>query len=224
MSSMGNSRSPESRCSNVAVAEPDGIRASSPRPSAFRCTFEYLPRQFSITFSASAMWVVENDRLSERWRLAELHVARNQRAVDPVREELSSLIRDLLGEIEACVEHRQEYALDAQSGVQVVLTQANRADELGEPLEGKVLALEWDQHRVRGGQGVDGEQAERWRAVHENEIIIGAQLRDRGLEAGLTRHHAHQLHLGARQTLAGPHQVEGRERGLADCLAHLVLA
>src|SRR5882762_1631888 len=132
MSSMGSSRRPDSRCSSVAVADPVGIRASSPRPSAFRCTFEYLPRQFSVTFSSSAMWVVKNDGLSERWGLAELHVARHECAVDPIREELPRLIRHLLGEVVAGVEHGEEHALDAQRRVEVVLNQANRADELSE--------------------------------------------------------------------------------------------
>src|SRR5712692_2515839 len=113
MSSIGSSRGPGSRGSSVAVGGPGGMRASSPRPSAFRCTFEYLPRQLPIAVGASAMRVIENDGFAEGGRLAELYVARHQRPVNPVRKELASFLRDLLGEVQAGVVHGEQHALDS---------------------------------------------------------------------------------------------------------------
>src|SRR5207253_768117 len=122
--------------------------------------FQNLPRQLPIPLGASAVWVVLDDRLSERRGLTEPHAARNDGLVDPVGKELARLVNDLLREVEAHVEHGEQHALDAQRWIEVILDQADRGDELCQPLERQVLALEWDDDGVRGGERVDGQQAE----------------------------------------------------------------
>src|SRR5688500_747407 len=107
---MGISRAPGR--SMVAVEPDPGISASSPRPRTFLCMFQYLPRQLAIALSARTVWIVEHDRLPERWRLAELHIAGDDASIHTVREELSSLIRHLLREIQASIEHREQDSLD----------------------------------------------------------------------------------------------------------------
>ena len=66
-------------------------------------------------------------------------------------------------------------------------------------------------HLVGGRQAVDGEQAERRRAVDEDEVVVVADLVERLLQAQLPAERRHQLDLGAGQ-------VEGR-RGHEEVLA-----
>src|SRR5690242_7764342 len=137
----------------TAAVSPE-ISASSPRPSTFLVMAEDLLRQLTVAFRPGAVRIVEDDGLPERRRLAEAHVARDDRPVNPVGKELASLVRDLLGEAHARVVHREQHALDAEGGIQVVLDEPDRGDELREPLERQVLALERDDHRVGGRERV----------------------------------------------------------------------
>src|SRR4030095_2709883 len=81
----------------TAAVSPD-ISASSPRPSTFLVMAEDLLRQLAVAFGSRAVRVVKHDGLPERRRLAEPDVARDDRLVNPVGEELTSLARALLGE------------------------------------------------------------------------------------------------------------------------------
>src|SRR5438552_6007924 len=112
----------------------EGMSASSPFPSAFLCMIHHLPRQFPITFGARAVWVVENDRLSKRRSLAQADIPGDHRLVDPLREKLPRLVSDLLGEIEASVEHREKHSLDSKPRVEMVLNQADRRQQRFESL------------------------------------------------------------------------------------------
>ena len=82
---------------------------------------------------------------------------------------------------------------------------------------GEVLALERDHNAVAGGEGIDGEQAERGLAVDEDDVVVvhdGAQDPGEDLLAGDL---ADQLDLGRRQVDVGGDQVEvGRARRLDD--------
>src|SRR5262249_47438754 len=104
--------------------------------------------------------VVQDDGLAERRCLAQPDIARNHGLVDSFRKELTCFVRNLLREVESRVVHREQDPLDSKPWVQVILNQTDRGDELGEPLERQVLALERDQYRIRSGERVDGEQAE----------------------------------------------------------------
>src|SRR6185369_9087786 len=104
----------------TAAVSPE-ISASSPRPSTFLVMAEDLLRQLAVALRPGAVRIVEDDGFPERWRLAEADIARDDRPVNPVREELASFVRDLLAEADARVVHREQHALDAQGRVQVVL-------------------------------------------------------------------------------------------------------
>ena len=71
--------------------------------------------------------------------------------------------------------------------------------QLAEPLQGVVLALDRDQHLVPGDQGVDGEQAQRRRAVDEDVVDLVLVRGDGGAEPVLPGDHRHQLDLGTGQ-------------------------
>ena len=59
------------------------------------------------------------------------------------------------------------------------------ADEIGEAFEREVLAVQRDQHAVGGDERVEREQAERGRAVDEDEVERVAQRRRAGAQAAL---------------------------------------
>ena len=77
---------------------------------------------------------------------------------------------------------------------------------------------------MRGGQGVDGEQAERRLAVDEDDVVLvehGAQHPGEDLLAG---HLTDELDLGGRQVDVGRHEVEVRGAGVLDDVVDLVAA
>ena len=57
-----------------------------------------------------------------------------------------------------------------QLGVEVGADQVHVLQQLSQPLQGVVLALDRDDHLGAGHQGVDGEQAEGRRAVDEDVV------------------------------------------------------
>ena len=79
------------------------------------------------------------------------------------------LVLDLGGEARAPVHHRQEHAAEGEPGVQPRLDQIDGLDELRQPLERVVLGLDRNQQAVGGGERIDGQRAERRRAVEEDE-------------------------------------------------------
>ena len=74
---------------------------------------------------------------------------------DPVGEMSADLLAHLVGEIVAPVEHGQDNAPDQEMWVEVLLDQADGLHQLAEPLHGVKLALEGDQNRIGGREGVD---------------------------------------------------------------------
>ena len=91
---------------------------------------------------------------------------------DAVLEELADVLRDLLAEVRALVVHRQQDAGDVERGVERGADPAQRGDEIGEPLEREVLAVERNQHRVGGDERVQRQQAERRRRVDEDVVEV----------------------------------------------------
>ena len=88
------------------------------------------------------------------------------------------VVRDLLSEVRALVEHRQQHAFDVERRVERGAHAAHRADEIGEPFEREVLAVQRNQHGVGGDERVEREQAERRRAVDEDVVEVVAQRRE----------------------------------------------
>ena len=86
--------------------------------------------------------------------------------------------RDLLPEVRPLVEHRQQHAFDVERRVERRAHAAHRADEIGQPFEREVLAVQRNQHRVGGDQRVERQQAERRRAVDEDVVEVVAHGRE----------------------------------------------
>jgi hypothetical protein len=82
------------------------------------------------------------------------------------------LVGDLVGQLGAPVVHGQQDRRHVQVGVEVRAHEVDVRQQLPEPLQRVVLALDRDQHLVRGDQRVDGEQTERGRAVDEHVVDV----------------------------------------------------
>ena len=146
-------------------------------------------------------------------RLAEADVARDDRPKHFFLEELPHVGRDLLAEVGALVEHREQHAFDVELRVQRRAHAAHRADEIGEPLEREVFAVERDQHGVGGDERVERQQAERRRAVDEDVVVVvahGAKQRAQPFFARAERDH---FDLGAGEMTIGRNQFQVVDRG-----------
>src|SRR5262249_44684725 len=89
----------------------------------------------------------------------------------------------------------------------------HRVHQLREALQRVVLALQRNKHRVRGGQGVDGEKAERWWAVNEHVVIICQRRLKRLAKSILAAVFANQLDLGATQVRGGRYNGQEAQLG-----------
>jgi len=76
---------------------------------------------------------------------------------------------------------------------------AQRRDQVRQPLEREVLAVERNQHRVGGDEGIQREETQRWRRVDEDEVELIAQRLEEIAEPALAREHRDELDLGTRE-------------------------
>src|SRR5439155_6080016 len=203
---MGSSRTP-GESSAVAVGDEIGIRASSPRPSAFLCMFQNLLCQLSVAFCAGAIRVVEHDGFPERRSLAEPDISRYHSTIYTIGEETAGLLRDLLRALEARVVHGEQHAFDPERWVEMVLHATEGSHELRQPLESQVLALERNDHRVSGREGVDRQQAQRGRAVDEGVLVLVSEGRQASAETRFPPLDSDKLDLGPGETLPSGNEI-----------------
>jgi DNA-binding winged helix-turn-helix (wHTH) protein len=129
-------------------------------------------------------------------RLREPDAPGDDGPVDAVPEVPANLVGDLAAELRATVVHREHSALDLEPRIQMVRDQANRREQLAEPLEGEVLALDGYQRRVGCGQRIEREQAERGRAVDQDVVELTSNRVEQAAEATLPLLDRRELHLG----------------------------
>jgi hypothetical protein len=163
-------------------------------------------------------------RHAVRGRLGEPHVARDHRAEQLVAEVLLELGRDVLRERVARVVHRAQQALDLEPRIEVRAHLLEGLQQVRQAFERVILALHRDEHRIGGAQSVQRQEAERRRAVEQDEVVVGSDFRDRRLhlpervgervlEPRLPLRQVDELDLGAGQVAIRRHEVEpGRGR------------
>ena len=126
------------------------------------------------------------------------------------------------------VVHGEQDGGHLQAGVEVRAHHLHRAQQLAHPLQRVVLALDRDQDLLPGHQRVDGEQAERGRAVDEHVVqpfarglLIGQVGGQRPPQPGLPGHQRDQVDLRAGQVDGGgQHGQTGQIRTLPHQLVH----
>ena len=115
--------------------------------------------------------VVGHDGLAVARRLGDPHRPRHGRAQHQVPEVGPHLVGHLGGEPGPRVVHGQQDRRHVQLRVEVRPDEIDVAQQLAEALQRVVLALDRDEHFRRGDQRVDGEQAQRRRAVDQHVVV-----------------------------------------------------
>ena len=149
-------------------------------------TVEKLGGERFICGGAEAAGLVFEDGLAVAGGFGEADAAGDDGLENHVAEMRLDFGDDLGGEVVAH-EHGHEHATDGEVGV--CATVADLLDDVGDfaqPFEGEIFALERDEEFVRGGKGVGHQDAERGRAIEEDEVERGvvAEGLERGAEAG----------------------------------------
>ena len=191
-----------------AIAPVSASAAPGPGASCAPASRQQLVSQRGVAASAYGRRLVPGQRDSEAGRLGDSDISRDDGREHPVAKVLRGLGRYLAREVEALVVHRQQDAFDGQSRVQVALDQPDGVQELGQPLQGVVLALDGDQHRVGGHKGVDREQSKRRRTIDQDVVVVGQDGRQRLGEDSLSVADAHKLDLRSGQVPVGRHDVQ----------------
>ena len=99
-------------------------------------------------------------------------------------------------------------------GVQAVARQLDDLERLLDALQREVLRLGAEQRVVGGDERVDGQQAERRRAVDEDDVVVVVDVLQRAAQRQLAAHLAgqRQLGLGQREVGGDDAVVDGRRR------------
>ena len=153
---------------------------------------------------------VHGDRQAVAGCFGEPHAPRDDGLVDRAAEMPANLSSDISGEVGARVVHREHDALDLERGVQMVSTRLMVAISWVSP-SSAVLALDRDEHRVGGGQCVDGQQAERWRRVDQDVVVFSSDPPNESGQPSLALLERRQFNLApqVRSTTARPSALDG---------------
>ena len=135
--------------------------------------------------------------------LGQPHVPGDHRGVHLAGEVPLDLLRHLEGQVGPPVVHRQHHALQLQGGVEPLLRQPDGIQQIAQPLQGVILALDGNQQGVGGAQPIQGQQLQGGGAVDEDKVIALLHLADGVLQPELPAVQANQLHRGPGQGLVG---------------------
>src|SRR5512140_578469 len=170
-----------------------------------------LSRHAEIGLGADRSDVVQYDWFPKAWCLGEPNVARNDGVEDFGAEIFTGVGDDLAREVKAGVVHGEQDALDGQVGINGLLDSVDRIEELRQSLESVVLALDRDENGVGCGEHVDGEEAQRWRAVDEYVVVAIDNGREGIVHGELSMIAVDQLDLCAGEVWCGGRYVQVSE-------------
>src|SRR5579863_10427401 len=94
------------------------MSAPSPRPKAFLGIGNYLLGELRVALGPLAVYVIENNRLTETWRLGKAHVARNDTLKDLSAEETTQIGGYLARKRGALVVHREQNTFNFEAGIE----------------------------------------------------------------------------------------------------------
>src|SRR5580698_4157769 len=219
---------PSLRTASVMSALPPS-NASSPRPRPFFFTVAIIlfPRsaissfhsqradalhhfraELDISLRTTRRAVEYHARQAVTRRLGEPYIARNDDIEELVAEMLLELLRHLLLQRDARVEHDPQQPDHLQVAIQVRVHLLDRVDEVRQPLQREVFALHGYDDAIRRAQAVERQQRQSRRAIDQDEIVVIRDFRQRVAQYPFTTFHAHQFDLGTRQlAVRGKHVV-----------------
>ena len=125
---------------------------------------------------STAIGIVEQSWQTVARSFTQLDIALDDGLEDQVLEVLLDLLIDLIVESGTAIVHSHEEAFDLQPCIETLADDTDGIQELRDPLEGKVLALHGDEHRVCSHERIDRDQAQRRGAVDE-DVVVGIDYR-----------------------------------------------
>ncbi|CUW84587.1 hypothetical protein AGR2A_Cc10292 [Agrobacterium genomosp. 2 str. CFBP 5494] len=136
----------------------------------FRC-------ELQIGLTTSTFQIIKNCRLTIRWGLGNANIARNECMVNLFSEMCPDIRDNLLRQIIACIEHRQNNPLDIELRIDRPSYLADCIKQLAKAFQRKKLALQWHQHGMRGRHCVHRQEVEGRGAVDKNIRIASSLCR-----------------------------------------------
>src|SRR5882724_7472428 len=136
--------------------EPCVKRALSPLPSAFLDIVYYLLCQSDIALRALGANIVKNDGFAVAWSFRQSHVSGNNGCEDLRAKKISEVRHYLRRKIRSLVKHRKQKPLNRQARIYRSAYADQRVPKLGDAFQGKVLALNRYQDRIRSCQCIKG--------------------------------------------------------------------
>src|SRR5215217_8503011 len=183
---------------------PVAMRAERPRPKPLLPTVYHFVSNGRISLGSCALRRVEGYGHPEAGGFAQPYVPRDYGVEDAFSEEGTYFVGYLMGQVRAWIEHRQEHPANLETGVQFLPNHPDALHELGEPLEGVVLALYRDENLVSCGQRVEGQEIQGRRTVKQHPVVR-RQFLQSPLELELSRQAGDQFDFS-------PDQVDGGRR------------
>src|SRR5579872_4988238 len=208
---------PSAAARSVAGSGPK--RDSSPRPKTLRgfaellFTFNDLASELEVGLRAAGADVVEQNGLTEARGFGKADVAGNGGLKDLRAEVLAQILGDLAAEVGALVELIEEDALDTKLGIPASLDGLNGFEELGDTLEGEVLALHGDDDGVGRDEGIEVEEIESRGAIEDDEIELGAEWGERLAQPRFPAWGLDQLDVDADEVAASGEDLQALEGG-----------
>ena len=169
-------------------------------------------REREVRFRAARFHVVEDGRHAVARRFAEPDVARddglNTRSLKNSRMSFATCWPRLVRSSYIVISTPAMSSVGVQRGADA----AQRRDEIGEPLEREVFAVERNQHGVGGDERVEREQAERRRRVDEDVVEAVAQRLEEMAQAPLAIGQRDELDFRAGEIAVGGNEPEILDR------------
>ena len=132
---------------------------------------EVLLGQPAVGLGSRALGIVQHDGNAVAGRFGEPYIARNRMIEQFGAEKFLDFLLDLAGDERPGIVHGQHDAVDSQTGIAVLLHQANGIDQLGKPLERIKFALNGNDDAVRRDERVDRQKAQR-RGTVDRDIVV----------------------------------------------------
>ena len=108
----------------------------------------------------------------------------------------------------------EKHAIDVNRRIQAGAHAPEGGDQIGEPFERGVFAVQRDEHGFGANERIERQQSERRRAIDEDVIETIAQRRKKPAQLGFAARERDHLDFGAREVAIGGQYREPWNRGL----------
>ena len=128
--------------------------------------------QCKMGLRACCVGIVKDSWDAVTWGFAELDIALDDRLEDQFAEVSLHFFVDLVGQTKSAIVHRQQETLDFEARIHARLHYLNGVEQLADAFQSEVLALDWDDDTIGGGQSVYCDEAKAGTAIDEDVVVV----------------------------------------------------